>query len=56
MNTYISNDFVLNISNCQISNYNLTSIDEKHFAEQITIMDRVCYYYIIIYMNVISSL
>lgn len=41
MTTYKSNDFVLNISNCQNSHYNLPNIDEKHFAEQITIMDRV---------------
>lgn len=42
MTTYVSNDFDLVITNSQHPSYDFPNIKERHFAEQLTRMDRVC--------------
>lgn len=42
--TFISDDYDLVIANSPHSPYNFPNIAERHFAEQLTRMDRVCYF------------
>jgi len=49
--TFVSDVYDLVITNPQHSLYNFPNIAEKHFAEQLTRMDRVCIIAILLYFH-----
>lgn len=52
--SYISDDYDVVIANSPHSLYNFPNIAERHFAEQLTRMDRVCNYILLSYSLLIS--